>query len=89
MNLPAIFARILAHQAELAETLATDHQVTNYQRRKQLAEEIRLNAASFKAFVDQYRIDVTQRPCAAKTRKAPDRPHCELCAMAAAKRRKR
>lgn len=59
--LAAIVAKMLQHQAELAQHLATDHQVTNYSRRFQLADEIRTNAADFAAFLAEFQIQVKKR----------------------------
>lgn len=62
--LAAILANILAHELELAQTLADDHTSVNLGRRAQLAEEIAANRAAFQNFVAGYQIQVKKRTAA-------------------------
>lgn len=61
MSILAILAKLLRHQAELAETLAIEDAVIDIGHRQKLRDEILLNAADFQRFVAQYKIQIEKR----------------------------
>lgn len=73
MNLPGILAKLLTHQAELADMLA-NHRELDTGRRVKLLGAIAQNLAEFRAFVAQYKISVEKRPDAPLPAGAC--PHC-------------
>lgn len=79
MNLPAILAKMLELQVRLAHALAYYHQLHDMNELRRLEEEARLTQAHFQRLIDEFQIQVKQRPCAKKS-KTVSRPHCDTCA---------
>jgi len=78
-GLPAILARALELEAELARHFADGSRV-DLLRREQIAQQMAQNAADFRSFVDRYQVPVKRRPCAPGPGDAPETPHCPVCA---------